>query len=167
VVSDEIITAAAGLLGVVVGGSLGFTFEWLRARSERRRAVGATAVRCLARLEKIREALDAEAKSLEWAAPRAGRRLWRIASEPAAKDPIEDAKRIVLDEKHLLGGDLDHYLAAIASLGRSSEHNRHWKLHEMMVPIVIRADFGTLNEAIDGLTEVRQELEQSRSWFRR
>jgi hypothetical protein len=166
VVSDEIITAAAGLLGVVVGGLLGFTFEVLRAKSERRRAVGATAIRCLARLEKIKEA-RAEVRSLEQAAPRARSRLCRIASEPAAKDPIENARKVVRDEKYLLGGDLDHYLAAIAGLVRSSEHIRHWKLHEMMVPIVIRADFSKLHDAIDGLTEVRQQLGQSRSWFQR
>jgi hypothetical protein len=37
----------------------------------------------------------------------------------------------------------------------------------MTVPVVIQADFSKLNEAIDGLTEVRQELGQSRSWFQR
>lgn len=164
--SDEIITAAFSLLGVVVGVVLGFAIEVLRTRSERRRAVGATAVRCLARLEKIKEA-HAEVRSLERAAPRAGSRLWRIASEPAAKDAIENARKVVRDEKHLLGGDLDHYLAAIAGLGGSSEHNRYWKLYEMMVPMVIRADFSKLHDAIDGLREVRQQLEQRRSLFQR
>jgi hypothetical protein len=156
VVSDEIITAAAGLLGVVVGGLLGFMFDVLRSRSERRRAVGATAVRCLARLEKIQEA-RAEVRSLE----RRG-----MANEPAAKNSIEKARKVVRDERYLLGGDLDGYLAAIAGLGRSSEHNRHWKLHAMMLPMVIRADFDKLHNAIEGLAEVREQLGQSRRLFR-
>jgi hypothetical protein len=156
VVGDEIITAAAGLLGVVVGGLLGFMFEVLRARSERRRAVGATAVRCLARLEKIQEARK-EVRSLEGRA---------MANEPAAKHSIEEARKVVRDEKYLLGGDLDGYLAAIAGLGRSSEHNRHWQLHELMLPIVIRADFKKIHSAIEGLAEVREQLGESRRLFR-
>jgi hypothetical protein len=163
--SDEIVTAAAGLLGVVVGVVLGFTFEVLRARSERRRAVGATSVRCLARLEKIKLARR-EVRSLECRAPRARSRLWRMADAPAAKDSIEQARKVVRDEKYLLGGDLDGYLAAIAGLGRSSEHKRHWELHEMMLPIVIRADYNKLHSAIEGLAEVREQLEKNRGLFR-
>jgi hypothetical protein len=156
VVSREIVTAAAGLLGVVVGGLLGFMFEVLRGRSERRRAVGATAVRCLARLEKIKEARE-EVRLLE-CRPK--------SNEPAAKDSIEKARKVVRDEKHHLGSDLDRYLAAIAGLGRSTEHNRHWELHAMMLPIVMRADFNKLHDAIKGLAEVRGQLGQSRRLFR-
>jgi hypothetical protein len=154
-VSDEIVTAAAGLLGVVVGGLLGYLLEVMRSRSERRRAVGATAVRCLARLEKIQEA-RAEVRSLKSGA---------ISNEPAAEASIEDARKVVRNEKYLLGGDLDGYLSAIAGLGRSSDHNRHWELHEMMLPMVIRADFDKLHDAIEGLAEVREQLGQGRRWF--
>jgi len=150
-VSDAIITGAAGLLGVVVGGLLGFMLESLRARSERRRAVGAAAVRCLARLEKIKKAREVVCEVKR--------------REPVDKDSIAQATKVALDEKWYLGGDLDGYLAAIAGRGPATEHGRQWDLYRMMVPMVIGADFDKLQEAIEGLAEVRGELIQSRCWW--
>jgi hypothetical protein len=119
-----------GIVGVIVGGLGTLLVQLLVARGQRKREVGAKALMCLARLEKISRAKqEGEAETEE-------------------------------KEIHLLGEDLDRYVAATAAVDSRKQRERHWELCQAMIPMIIGSDFSELNNVIQKLTDIRADLQR-------
>ena len=110
--SNEIVAALIGVVGVVVGGLVTTVGASLAARGRLRRELDAAALLCLARLEKIRQA--------------------RAHSQAQVEQ----------DERWHLGSDLNRYVASIAAAGPSPDRELHWNTYVSMVPLALGAKFG-------------------------
>jgi hypothetical protein len=132
--ADQTVSGAFGVLGVIVGGVITLVGAKRERRRERERTLQAAATRVLARVEKLALAL-------------------RTSNENMKKN-----------EKWLLGGDLDHYAAAIAGLaGRGGRVEDHWAIHERLLP-VLGDEFSDLDAAESALQELRTQPIGARAW---
>jgi hypothetical protein len=130
------ISAAAGLLGVILGSAATTRRERVARQEAAERALNASALRCLARAYKI-DAAD------------------RGTHEGAA----EDRK----NEIALLGPDLDDYVAAIAAVEDRATRTRHWEIYEQTRPILIGHQTDNLRPPIEALEQIRAELMEAAS----
>jgi len=121
-----VVAGAFSILGVVVGAVITLRDTRRERLRERERTLQETATRVLARVEKLALALRSR------------------------NDDMRD------NEKWLLGGDLDHYAAAIAGLaGRGGRVEEHWAVHQQLLPV--------LGDDFDDLEAARSILETLRS----
>jgi hypothetical protein len=125
------ISAAAGLLGVIVGSAATIWHERVARREAAERTLNAAALRCLARAKKI-DAAD------------------QGTYERAAEDRENEIKA--------LGPDLDDYVVAIASVDDRATRARHWAIYEQTTPILIGHATENLGSVVEALEQIRGEL---------
>jgi hypothetical protein len=130
------ISAAAGLLGVIVGSVATTRRERLARREAADRALNVAALRCLARARKI-----------------------KAADEGTHEGAEQDRK----NEIGLLGPDLDNYVVAIATVEDQATRARHWKIYERTGPILIGQRTDNLQPVIEALEQLRDEMMEAAS----
>jgi hypothetical protein len=126
-----VISAAAALIGVIVGSAATTRRERLARQEAAEHTLNASALGCLARARKI------------YAADQG-------TYETAAQDRENEIK--------FLGPDLDTYVAAIATVDDRATRTRHWKIYEQTLPILIGHEADNLPRVIKALEQIRGEL---------
>jgi hypothetical protein len=70
---------------------------------------------------------------------------------------------LIASELHILGSDLDRYLAAIAPVWSKSRRTLHLRLYRDLTPLLTTHDLNTVPSLIDGLEEALKPVD----WIRK
>lgn len=133
---DSVTSGLFGIVGILAGSAATFGTQLFIARSLSKRTLDAAAFRCLIRLEKIR---------FITAAP---------DGDGSKRRDEQEREKTLSDELHLLGEDLDSYMAA-ASSARRRVRNWHFAIQKLILPIVMQHNLSNLDRATESLEHVR------------